>query len=545
MADANRSLSLIPKDPELVIGLVGPLGADLRNVERELAKALEGVGYIPMQIDILTIAQRLPNLEVSTPSSSDPSSVLSSYKMAVGTEIRRRTAMPDALALLGITAIRALRDQKRPSSDTTGPLPRHAYLLHQLKRPEEVESLRRVYGDGFLLVGVYSSRQRRIENLARGFYRGDRVGGANLEAAKLKATELVNTDELESSNKKYGQAVRKTFEMSDVFLNADVSIEELKASVARVIHLLFWDPAVTPTQDEYAMFLAQGAALRSADLGRQVGAAITSASGQILSLGTNEVAKPGGGMYWFGDEPDQRDICYQNRFDTNTDEKLRILGEVLTTIKSAGWLAEGKDPKDSSALVELARGELKDSRLMSLIEFLRPVHGEMAALMDAARVGIAVGGGTLYVTAFPCHECAKHIVAAGIRRVVFIEPYPKSQVAFLFTDSIRMDGQCADARVPFDQFCGIAPRRYQALFSMADKLFERNPDESFTVLCEGRRDGQGQILDWERIKTKLSPKLTSYQQTYLGYEQIMVILLNSELQKAGLALSPTPSTHDQ
>ncbi|MDN3612645.1 hypothetical protein QWZ16_23945 [Vibrio ostreicida] len=29
------------------------------------------------------------------------------------------------------------------------------------------------------------------------------------------------------------------------------------------------------------------------------------------------------------------------------------------------------------------------------------------------------------VRLFPCHNCAKHIVASGIKRVVYVEPYPK------------------------------------------------------------------------------------------------------------------------
>ena len=68
---------------------------------------------------------------------------------------------------------------------------------------------------------------------------------------------------------------------------------------------------------------------------------------------------------------------------------------------------------------------------MDLIEFSRTVHAEMAAIVDAARRGVSVQDCNLYTTTFPCHECAKHIVAAGIRRVVYIEPYPKSQALSL------------------------------------------------------------------------------------------------------------------
>ena len=66
---------------------------------------------------------------------------------------------------------------------------------------------------------------------------------------------------------------------------------------------------------------------------------------------------------------------------------------------------------------------LRDSQLMAIIEYFRSVHAEMAALVTASRLGTTVKGATLYCTTFPCHECAKHIVAAGIERVVYVEPY--------------------------------------------------------------------------------------------------------------------------
>jgi hypothetical protein len=102
---------------------------------------------------------------------------------------------------------------------------------------------------------------------------------------------------------------------------------------------------------------------------------------------------------------------------------------------------------------------------MSVIEFGRCVHAEMAALIDAARRGVPVDDGILFSTTFPCHECARHIVAAGIRTVHFIEPYPKSLVNELYPDSIRIEGEVGDF-VNFVPFVGVAPRRYQDLFKL-------------------------------------------------------------------------------
>ena len=50
--------------------------------------------------------------------------------------------------------------------------------------------------------------------------------------------------------------------------------------------------------------------------------------------------------------------------------------------------------------------------------------------------GAKVDECTLFATTFPCHHCARHIVAAGIRRVVYVAPYAKSRAVDLHDDAI-------------------------------------------------------------------------------------------------------------
>lgn len=51
------------------------------------------------------------------------------------------------------------------------------------------------------------------------------------------------------------------------------------------------------------------------------------------------------------------------------------------------------------------------------------LHAEANAITKVARSNNSSEGGTLYVTASPCVECAKLIIQSGIRRVVFSELY--------------------------------------------------------------------------------------------------------------------------
>ena len=54
---------------------------------------------------------------------------------------------------------------------------------------------------------------------------------------------------------------------------------------------------------------------------------------------------------------------------------------------------------------------------------VRTVHAEANVIAFAAKEGIQTMGATLYTTHSPCMECAKLIINAGIRRVVYWEEY--------------------------------------------------------------------------------------------------------------------------
>lgn len=59
----------------------------------------------------------------------------------------------------------------------------------------------------------------------------------------------------------------------------------------------------------------------------------------------------------------------------------------------------------------------------SEVTFPYVLHAEANAITKVARSNNSSDGSTLYVTASPCVECAKLIIQAGIRRVVFSELY--------------------------------------------------------------------------------------------------------------------------
>lgn len=56
-------------------------------------------------------------------------------------------------------------------------------------------------------------------------------------------------------------------------------------------------------------------------------------------------------------------------------------------------------------------------------ELCRGVHAEQNAIIQAAVFGVSTRGSTLYVTDFPCSICAKIIINAEIKEIVYDSPY--------------------------------------------------------------------------------------------------------------------------
>lgn len=516
----KQSAATALEGPELFIGLVGAVGTDLDLVTSELAEALEEVRYTSRTLRLIKLIQEL-NRWKSLP--TEPLEKRYDALMTAGNEFRDIIKRGDAMALLGVLSLREdLRKSAGASAQTDSPPPRTAYIFRSLKHPDEEKTLRNIYGPGFLLVAAYAPRHSRVNSLAT------RIAASHhmMDSTPYfgSAEQLVYRDEQEIGIK-FGQNVRETYPRADVFLNAS-NTEELKRSVKRFVELLFGNSFLTPSRDEFGMFHAQAAALRSASLGRQVGAAIATTEGDIISVGTNEVPKAGGGLYWSDDAKDFRDHVAGE--DSNDNMKRNILAEILSRLGEAGWITEEKKNKDVNELViEALFGKaspfgqssapplLHGTQFLNLIEFGRAVHAEMAALLDAARRGVAVKGGTLYTTTFPCHDCARHIVAAGIQRVVYIEPYPKSLAASLYPDSLAVDCPTrTDGQVCFEPFVGIAPRQYMNLFMMVE------------------RKKQGQVIKW--VKDDALPRLSGSPPSYLRNELLAIKILDEKMVEQGL-----------
>jgi deoxycytidylate deaminase len=476
---------------EIIFGIVGAAGTALPEICDSLKKALEKVSYHAHPI---RLSHELHGLEPYADLSKilDQQEAINAY-MDAGNELRQKTRS-DVMALLGIAAIRVYRRDNGgglPEEAEDQPLPRTAYILNSLKRKEEVALLQEVYGKSFILISVFASRDKREIALAARIAKSRNV---TADACRSGAEALINRDEFETGVL-LGQNVRDTFPHGDVFLDAD-DMSAVDGALERAVSIVFGHPFETPTRAEVGMQFARSAALRSADLSRQVGYAACTNDGQILAVGANEVAKPHGGFYWADTKNDQRDFQFAER-EQNTEMKSDILRDLLQKLKEK-YLLETVDL--SPAGVEAIAKELKGSTFMDITEYGRAVHAEMAVVTDAARRGVSLAGATMYGTTFPCHNCAKSIVAAGVREVVYIEPYPKSQVARLFHDSIATERD-GGGKVRFSPFVGIAPHRFSEFFEMTD-----------------RKDDNGLVKKWDEMRSAARPRIPSDPASYVPLE---------------------------
>ncbi|MBF0305408.1 MAG: deoxycytidylate deaminase [Alphaproteobacteria bacterium] len=438
------------KTEEMVIGLVGPVGSGVTTTAQLLGKILnEEFGYNILHIRVSNDLI-VPNATVvgEIVEAKLAGSQRISKLQEVGSKFRKyfseRYLAEKCVEKIAID--RAAAGYKKVNS-TLLPMPsRTVHIIDSIKHPAEYELLKDVYGDAFWLVGVFAPQDIRKERLSGEEYDDTQVQG------------IFKVDEEEGVN--YGQKVRDAIEKSDFFVRNDsLNTEKLKTVLRRYLDLMFGIEVRTPTRDEAAMYTAVSAAASSACLSRQVGAAIYSEVGELIGNGSNDVPKKGGGLYTHASgEDDHRCYKYGGHTCHNDDRKKRLFQAVATNLVADGLL-------DKNADFNLVTKSLKKTDIKNLIEYSRAVHAEMEAIISVARAGQkGIVGATLYCTTFPCHSCARHIVASGITKVVYIEPYPKSLATVLHKDAISTRESEGENHVLFLQYEGVAPKNIIRLF---------------------------------------------------------------------------------
>lgn len=446
---------------ELVFGIARPVGIDRDGFISALMNELSEYNYecIPIRLsDLLGSAYQGDTAD--TAHQTEPERI--GRLMELGDTLCAEAETGSAVALLGVARISIERESRAPDSR------RIAYIIDSIKRVDEVTQLKQIYSDHYFQFGLQSSVDKRKARL-RDQERSTTFDKSDGEI-ETDVVNIMNRDQREDDT--YGQNIMRAFPMSDVFINTD---DDYKQAIARVMGLLFSSPIYSvPTTEEYGMQLADVSSTRSPELGLKVGAAIlTNDRQRVVSMGVNI-------------HPEDRQKSPE--FDASKSEIGRLVLDTMKAISSE-YLSEDAQKRLADAPDQLTRelisGALRGTKITDLTEFQPTVHAEMSALLDAMRDGASLDDVTMYVTAYPCHGCAKHLVDLRLP-VVYLEPYPKSRAAAMYGNTVDQT---------FRVFSGIAPWRYQDVFRVGN---------------EDRKTPEGNRKTWTREqKSEASPRVSA------------------------------------
>jgi len=265
----------------------------------------------------------------------------------------------------------------------------------------------------------------------------------------------------------HGQQVKKCNYLSDIIINNNKNfpqrayqakkdfIDGIHKKYISLIELnkegQFLAPENLPSIDESFMTMAYAESQRSSCIKRKVGAIIASIenietqendsinkTAFALSSGHNEVP--------FGSTPcilnQEYERCFRDYLQEEHGQKIcfcpacgRKIDLLPVKCKSCGFDISGvflkvcprcKSDIEIKYTCECKSEVFKDFLLAGgkLLDMCKALHAEENALLHLTRIGIQNSQNlVLYTTTFPCNLCANKIVTAGIKKVVYADPY--------------------------------------------------------------------------------------------------------------------------
>ena len=237
-----------------------------------------------------------------------------------------------------------------------------------------------------------------------------------------KAKLLKNLENFISQN------IQTCIEKSDIFIANNgkydnQNFKELYGQLIKYVSLIKHPGLITPSLDEKMMQAAYTAKLNSACLSRQVGASVTNKQGALKAIGWNSVAD--------GQTPcllRNRDELLKNtnslsysKYEKSLDFKNMLFSESKISEKS------GLNQSFCFKSIYIKNKKDEDGELSEKGNQVhtRSLHAEENAFLQLAKYGgEALKGGVLYSTASPCELCSKKAYQLGIKKVVYIDPYP-------------------------------------------------------------------------------------------------------------------------
>lgn len=288
-------------------------------------------------------------------------------------------------------------------------------VVDAIRNPYEAFFLKRRYAN-FYLVSINTSNEERLRSLRE--YR-------KLSDDEIKVLDDKEYPEKISGSKKFiAQNIQECIEVSDIHIhnskNSEYTHNDLVSQLAWYVTLMMHPGLVMPTSIENCMQIAYTAKQNSGCISRQVGAVVTDDTYSVKSVGWNST--PQGQIPCLlrsaEDLIEGRNKSDYSEYELKDHSFRKALNE-----KYSNLIATNKESnRNFSFCFKSIQNEIEGEKNQV---HTRALHAEENAFMQIAKHGgQKLLGGVLFTTASPCELCAKKAYQLGLKKIVYIDPYP-------------------------------------------------------------------------------------------------------------------------
>ena len=300
-------------------------------------------------------------------------------------------------------------------------------VIDAFRNPFEAMYFKERYA-AFYLFSI-NAEQRHIE---------DRLARAlkmSIDQIKQQDDKENPSDTVDSAENFVSQNIKACIQKSDIHvanngMYGNSNYHELYGQIIKYVSLIQHPGLITPSLDEKMMQVAHTAKLNSACLSRQVGASITNQYGSLKAIGWNSVAD-GQTPCLLRSKDELISGTMSNSFSLY--EKGKKFNEAITEfypkIKNEDLIGRNQSfcfsEIHNKQIMKEKNQNTKDCKCDKNQVHTRSLHAEENAFLQISKYGgEGIKDGTLYSTASPCELCSKKAYQLGIKRIVYIDPYP-------------------------------------------------------------------------------------------------------------------------
>jgi deoxycytidylate deaminase/dephospho-CoA kinase len=329
--------------------------------------------------------------------------------------------------------------------------------IDAIRNPFEAYYFHQRYS-GFYLLSVNTPNEERLKHLRESH---------KFSEQQISALDRKEYPEcLSGENVFISQNIQRCIELSDIHLNnperQKFNNNELSSQLFWYVSLILHPGLVTPTTIERGMQLAFSAKLNSGCVSRQVGAVVTDPHYSVKAIGWNSTPE--------GQTPcllrsasellDGGEEEVYSRYERTNEEFQKVMSCTFSKVVGSNHLKGRNISYCFRDIQNKVDGEKNQVHTRSL-------HAEENAFLQIAKYGgEAIQDGFLFTTASPCELCSKKAYQLGIKKVIFIDPYPG-----ISKEHILSSGSNFPDLVLFRGAIGHAYHRlYQPLLAYKDEL---------------------------------------------------------------------------